>query len=68
MPVVWNHLIQKESHIVESSSVRGGKEHLTCSVRGKGVSDDAQKTSMFLNVAEVDVQKIYFTLAPENES
>ena len=37
-------------------------------VIGKGVSDDAQKRALFLHVAGMDVQEIYFTLAVDAES
>ena len=35
---------------------------------GKGVSDDAPKRALFLHVAGMDVQEIYFTLAGEDAS
>ena len=35
-------------------------------VTGKGVSDNAQKRALFLHVAGMDVQEIYFTLAGED--
>ena len=35
---------------------------------GKGVSGNAQKRALFLHVAGMDVQEIYFTLAGENTS
>ena len=34
-------------------------------VTGKGVSNDAQKRALFLHVAGMDVQEIYFTLAAD---
>lgn len=37
-------------------------------VTGKGVSDDAQKRALFLHVAGIDIQEIYFTLVAEAES
>ena len=37
-------------------------------VTGKGVSNDAQKRALFLHVAGMDVQEIYFTLAADAES
>ncbi|XP_068758051.1 uncharacterized protein [Montipora capricornis] len=37
-------------------------------VTGKGVSDDGQKRALFLHVAGMDVQEIYFTLVAEAES
>ena len=37
-------------------------------VTGKGVSDNAQKRALFLHVAGMDVQEIYFTLAVDAES
>ena len=37
-------------------------------VTGKGVSDDGQKRALFLHVAGMDVQEIYFTLAADAES
>ena len=37
-------------------------------VTGKGVSNNAQKRALFLHVAGMDVQEIYFTLAADAES
>ena len=37
-------------------------------VTGKGVSNDAQKRALFLHVAGMDVQEVYFTLAADAES
>ncbi|KAL9974552.1 hypothetical protein ACROYT_G011601 [Oculina patagonica] len=37
-------------------------------VTGKGVTEDAQKRALFLHVAGMDVQEIYFTLAGEQAS
>ena len=37
-------------------------------VTGKGVLDDGQKRALFLHVAGMDVQEIYFTLVAEAES
>ena len=37
-------------------------------ITGKGVSDDAKKRAVFLHVAGMDVQEIYFTLAGEHAS
>ena len=41
--------------------------HFNLNVTGKGVSNDAQKRALLLNVAGMDVQEIYFTLAGEGE-
>ena len=37
-------------------------------VTGKGVSDDGQKRALFLHVARMDAQEIYFTHAADAES
>ena len=37
-------------------------------VKGKGVSNDAQKRALFLHVAGMDIQELYFTLAADAES
>ena len=36
-------------------------------VTGKGVSDDKQKRALFLHVAAMDIQEIYFTIAADAE-
>ena len=45
--VVWNHLIQNESHTVYASGGRGWKEHLICTWRGKEFQTTHRKELCF---------------------
>jgi len=51
-----------------SQRLKRWKRAFNLYVTGKGVSDDAEKRALFLHVAGMDVQEIYFTLVADAES
>ena len=60
--VVWNHLIQNESHTVYASGGRGLKEHLICTWRGKEFQTTHRKELCFNMSQEWTFRKVTLRL------